>query len=114
MSVTEELEKLVSLRDGGDLTEAEFQKAKELLLAGGEAGATVVPQLPSASPAKEEKSRTTQLLIGIFAALAALMSALSAMINPSPLKIASVVIWTIVAVVGWVSYVRLAAGSGRG
>ena len=65
MNITTELEKLVALRDRGDLTQAEFEEAKSRLFAkdgsGTESGDAMIP-----SPSKPKPIPGLSLAIGVF------------------------------------------------
>lgn len=108
MSLSSELEKLISLRERGELTPAEFETAKKRLLAGGEVVAP--PPIPETAPDEltdKRKKRGIQLLTAILASVAAALSAGSVLINPSPLKLIILLIWVVAATFGWIGYAKL-------
>ena len=105
MSITAELEKLISLRDQGDLSQAEFEKAKALLLSGEEASSQ--PVSPPVTLAERDKKRKTQFLCAVLSTVAAALSICSAFLNPSVLKIVILLIWVTAAIFWWVSYSKL-------
>ena len=111
MSITAELEKLISLRDQGDLSQAEFEKAKALLLSG-EEEASSPPASPPATLAERDKKRKTQFLCAVLSTVAAALSICSAFLNPSVLKIVILLIWVTAAIFWWVSYSKLKSGIG--
>lgn len=105
MTIASELEKLVLLRDRGDLSQAEFEKAKEQLLAGeaSEASpATYRNQPPLAEDGQEGKPKQT-LLIATLSTIAAAFSAASAAINPSPLSLLAFGLFTVAATLNWIA-----------
>ena len=108
MSITSELEKLISLRDRGDLTETEFEKAKAILLAGQTAATTSV-QNASPVPLEEEgqeKKKKVQLLTAVLSTVAAVLSAISAIIATSPLKLLAFGLFAAAAIGNWIVYLR--------
>ncbi|MGB1131307.1 MAG: SHOCT domain-containing protein [Haloferula sp.] len=114
MSIASELEKLTALRNRGDLSEAEFTKAKAVLLAGENSEGSSSPPTEDQSESGRAspdpslaKRRNTQLLIAIFATVAAIFSSISAVIAPSGLKIAILILWVVASVSGWISYQKI-------
>jgi tRNA A37 threonylcarbamoyladenosine synthetase subunit TsaC/SUA5/YrdC len=106
MSITTDLEKLVSLRDSSDLSEAEFEKAKERLLSGevtGVSPSTERNQPPLAQEGEGGKPKHT-LLIAILSTIAAALFAGSAAINPSPLKLLAFACFTVVPTLNWIEF----------
>lgn len=99
MPIASDLEKLVSLKDRGELSQAEFEKAKERLLSREVTGApptTEGDQPPIALEGQGENSKHT-LLIAIFSVIAAALMAGSAAINPSPFKLLAFALFTVAA-----------------
>jgi|TARA_B110000305_G_scaffold65627_1_gene73367 hypothetical protein len=106
MPIVSDLEKLALLRDRGDLSQAEFEKAKERLLSG---------EVPGVSPSTERnqpliaqegqgcKPKHT-LLIAILSTIAAALMAGSAAINPSPLKLLAFALFTVAATLNWIEF----------
>ena len=106
MPIASDLEKLVSLRDSGDLSQAEFETAKERLLSGEVAGvspATDRNQPPLAEEGQGGKPKHT-LLIAILSTIAAALMAGSAAINPSPLKLLAFALFTVAATLNWIVF----------
>ena len=106
MPIASDLEKLVSLRDRGDLSQAEFEKAKERLLSGeitGGSPATERNQHPLHEKAKGGRPKHT-LLIAILSTIAAALSAGSAAINPSPLKLLAFACFIVAATLNWIVF----------
>lgn len=106
MPIASDLEKLVLLRDSGDLSQAEFEKAKERLLSREDPGVSPAnesnrPPLPE--EVKGGKSRHT-LLIAILQTIAAASFAGSAAINPSPLKLLAFACLTVAATLNWIAF----------
>ena len=95
MSITTELEKLSSLKDRGDLSESEFEKAKALVLSG---------EKPADALAKRDKDRKTQFLIAFFATLGALFSGGSLILDPSLFTAGVLIFWLGLSTAGWMSY----------
>lgn len=107
MSIASELEKLTALRDRGDLSQSEFERAKALLLSG-KANEVQPPALPaSGRPGQAGKKRRTQLVIAVCATITAALSGASLAINPNPLKGVLLLLWAVVAVAGWISWSRM-------
>ena len=109
MSITSELERLSAIRDRGDLSPAEFEKAKRLLLSDEGAEATPVEE-PAPSPAAaHEKKRRTMFLVAILSSVAAALSATSMIINPSPFSVGSLMMWLGLSSYWWVTLTKLKA-----
>lgn len=100
--MTSELEKLVSLRDRGDLSQAEFEKAKALLLSNQETGAVTGHETTS----EEGKERRTWLLVANLMTVTVALSVVSVALNPSAIKLVLVVLWTVASALAWVTYSR--------
>ncbi|NNC88431.1 MAG: SHOCT domain-containing protein [Akkermansiaceae bacterium] len=103
MPIASDLEKLVLLRDNGDLSQAEFEKAKERLLTDEVAKETPAskgkePSLPEES---EEGKPKQILLIAILSTVAAALSGGAAAINPSPLGVLAFAGFTTAAALNW-------------
>ena len=109
MNINAELEKLIVHRDRGDLSQAEFEKAKTLLLSQESPQPTALPKMDPDSLEAKMKKKSTQLLTGTLASLAALLGIASAIIDPSILKLVLVVIWVVVATLAWVAHAKLKA-----
>lgn len=102
MSITSELEKLSSLRERGDLSDAEFEQAKALLLSGKDT-ASEPPPLPSGEAPAEKNNRGMHLAIAICTTVAAVMSAISAALDPNAPSFASLLIWSGLSIYWWIS-----------
>lgn len=100
MSIASDLEKLTSLRDQGALSPTEFVKAKELLLSEENTEGNSVCQTTS----EKKKQSKTQLLVANLLTLTAAMSVASVIINPSPIKLVSVILWTVASTLAWSAY----------
>lgn len=108
MPLTSDLEKLIVLRDRGDLSPAEFQKAKDRLLSG---------DVPEGSPASEmnrparpekvggDKPKPT-LLVAILSTCAAAFSGGSAMIKPSALGALAFACFAVAATLNWALFIK--------
>ena len=103
MPITSDLEKLVSLRDCGDLSQAEFEKAKERLLSG---------EVPRVSPSTERNQpplpqggkRKYILLVAILSTIAAALSGGAVVIGSSPIRLAAFALFTVAATLNWVEF----------
>lgn len=98
MTISTEIEKLTNLRDKGDLTQEEFEKAKALLLSG--------EKLPETTSDKEKKLKT-QKWVAILLTITVGLSSGSALIKPSPVNMVLVILWVVAATLAWSSYSRL-------
>lgn len=98
MSITSELKKLTSLKDRGDLSQAEFEKAKALLLPGENAAAS----MPNAG----EKKRKTLLLVAILSIILVVVSAGAVVLAPSPIKLLALVLFTVACTLNWCAIVK--------
>jgi tRNA A37 threonylcarbamoyladenosine synthetase subunit TsaC/SUA5/YrdC len=106
MPIVSDLEKLALLRDSGDLSQAEFEKAKERLLSGevtGVSPSTERNKPPQAQEDQKGKPKHT-LLIAILSTVAAALMAGSAAINPSPLKLLTFALFTVTATLNWIAF----------
>ena len=110
MTISSELEKLISLRDRGDLSEEEFEKAKELALSGETPGDSPAGEEPPALPASRKKAIGTPLLSAILLTVVVALGGGSLVLNPSPLTGLIFVIWVVAAVLAWVSLARAEKG----
>ncbi len=107
MNITSELEKLASLRDCGNLSQAEYEQAKALLLSG-RGPETKPPTLPIQETGEESnKKRKTQLLCAVFSTLAAALSGVSAIIAPSLGSIGILIFWVGLSSFWWISHSKL-------
>ena len=95
MYISSELEKLTSLKERGDLTQKEFEKAKAFLLSG--------QKLPDTALEKIKKLKS-QKLAAILLTITAGLSSGSALIKPSPLHLVLVILWVVAATLCWASY----------
>ena len=106
MPIASDIEKLVSLRDCGDLSQAEFEKAKERLLSG---------EVPGVSPSAERNQtalshegqggkRKHTLLIAILSTIAAALSGGAAVIGSSPIGLVAFALFTVAATLNWVEF----------
>lgn len=106
MPIVSDLERLALLRDSGDLSQAEFEKAKERLLSEevtGVSPSTERNQPPLAQEGQGGKPKHT-LLIAILSTIAAALMAGSAAINPSPLKLLALALFIIAATLNWIVF----------
>jgi len=106
MPIASDLEKLVLLRDSGDLTQAEFEAAKARLLSGQVEGVSPAPertQPPFPEGIEQGKPKHT-LLVAILSTIAAALSGGSAAINPSPLKLLAFSLFTVAATLNWIVF----------
>ena len=106
MNISSELEKLISLRDRGELSQKEFEKAKAVLLSGEHAGPIEVHKANSKTLAEKKKKCKTHLLTAGLLTLTAALSGVSVSINPSPLKVILIVLWVVAATLAWSTYFR--------
>ena len=104
MSIAQELEKLVSMRDCGDLTHAEFEIAKERLLSGDVRDASQAAEKEPPSHPKERKPKQT-LLIAIFSTIAAAFAAGSAIF--SPLSLIVFALFAVASTLNWIQVSKL-------
>ena len=108
MSVVSDLEKLVALRDSGDLSHGEFEKAKEGLLSGEVtevSPATERNRPPFPEGGKASKSQHT-FLVAILSTIAAVFMAVSAAINPSPLELLAFALFATAATLNWFAFLK--------
>jgi hypothetical protein len=106
MTIASDLEKLVLLRDRGDLSLAEFEIAKERLLSGEVTGispATETNKPPLPEEVEGGKPKHT-LLIAILSTIAAALMAGSAAMNPSPLKLLAFALFIVAATLNWIVF----------
>ncbi|BCX46974.1 hypothetical protein HAHE_08820 [Haloferula helveola] len=113
MNIASEIEKLTSLRDRGDLSPAEFEQAKALVLSGKDPDAQLPPHPIREESEKIRKKAKTQLLGGILASTAAVLSGCSVLLNPSTLKLVIMTLWVIASVFWWISYFKLRTQRGK-
>ena len=114
MSIISELERLSALRDRGDLSDEEFDKAKAIVLSGKNEMEPASDETESAkgtafteAPEELTKRKKTHFLVGVFATIAAVFSAVSVVLDPSKLQIVIFVIWVLASVAGWSTYSKL-------
>lgn len=107
MSISAEIEKLSSLRDRGDLSPAEFEKAKAILLSDGGMDSQPAPSPIPASLEKMIKQRETHLLCAVLTAVAAALNGVAILLNPSALKIVTMILWSVASIFWWSSYLQL-------
>ena len=114
MSIISELERLSALRDRGDLSDEEFDKAKAIVLSGKEVLEPAFDETTSEeriviteAPDELTRRKQTHFLVGVFATIAAVFSAVSAVLDPSKLQIVIFVIWVLASVAGWSTYSKL-------
>lgn len=113
MNISSEPEKLVSLRDRGDLSQAEFDQAKALLLSEQDDGATPHGKNTDGSLSEMNKKRKVYLIASAGTTLAAALSGVSATISPSPVKLVVVLCWVVAAGLWWHSYSKLGKETGK-
>ncbi|MFT4548876.1 MAG: hypothetical protein ACI9MB_002844 [Verrucomicrobiales bacterium] len=106
MTIASDLEKLVLLRDRGDLSQPEFEKAKERLLSGEVTGVSPATETNQpALPDEVEGGRPKHtLLIAILSTIAAAFSTGSAVIDPSPLSLLAFVGFTVASTLNWIVF----------
>lgn len=108
MNITTELEKLTSLKDRGDLTQKEFEKAKERLLFCDVEGASEMDEAESLPRPKKGESNGSNhyFLIAFFSTIAVVFSGGSAAIGPNSLKLIAFAGFTVAATLNWVSFFK--------
>jgi len=113
--ITSELEKLASLRDRGDLSQAEFEKAKELLLSEENTDATLDNRSsPNNSAGERERNPLkTRLLVSILSTVSAAFAGGSAAIDPSPISLLVLALFVVASTLSWTWYARLRRGISR-
>ena len=106
MPIASDLEKLVSLRDGGDLSQAEFEKAKERLLSGDVPGVSPSTERNQSALSQEGQGgkRKHTLLIAILSTIAAALSGAAAVIGSSPIGLVAFALFTVAATLNWVEF----------
>ena len=106
MPIASDLERLVSLRDRGDLSQAEFEKAKERLLSVEVTGASQASETNPPPLPKEGEGGMPQryLLIATLSTIAAACSAGSAIIDPSPISLVAFALFTVAATLNWIEF----------
>ncbi|MDB4357390.1 SHOCT domain-containing protein [Mariniblastus sp.] len=113
MNITTELEKLVSLKDRGDLSQLEFERAKERLLFGEVTDSVDSNSLPLPKKYKESKPNH-YLLIATLSTIAMAFSGVSALINPNPLSLIGFALFMIASLLNWIAFLRHAFKNGMG
>lgn len=106
MSIAQELETLISLRDRGELTHAEFGIAKERLLSGDVRDALQAAEKEPPADPKERKPKQT-LLIAILSTIAAAFAAGSAILDPSPLSLLAFALFAVASTLNWIQVSKL-------
>lgn len=108
MPIASDLEKLVSLRERGDLSQAEFDKAKERLLSEEVTGAS--PATETNEPLFPETTKggrpNRSLLIAFLSTIAAAFSGGSAVIDPSPIALVAFALFTVAATLNWIEFLK--------
>lgn len=104
MAIRSDLERLVSLRDCGDLSQEEFEKAKDLLLSGENDEASLKEHDCGACLTRNKKELKTQLWCAALLTITWTMSLVAALINPSALNLVLIGTWAVAATLSWVSY----------
>ena len=105
MSIATELQQLTSMRNRGDLTQEEFERAKERLLAedANDASQAVETKTPPV-PGESNESRSYQnLVVAILSTIAAAFSAGSALLDPSPISLLAFALFTVAATLNWIA-----------
>jgi hypothetical protein len=103
MNISSELEKLAELRDRGDLSKEEFEKAKSMVLSGQASG-----DFSSDNKASDlEKKTKTYRLISILSTITVALSAGSAIIAPSPINVLILVLFVVASTLNWAEYNKL-------
>lgn len=108
MSIVQELEKLTSLRDRGDLSQVEYEVAKERLLSGNVA-TTSLPADRETSPSPKQNGSGQTLLIAILSTVAALFAAGSAVLDPTPVSFVALVLFAVASTLNWMQVSRVNA-----
>lgn len=108
MNITTELEKLTSLKDRGDLTQKEFEKAKERLLF---CDAERAPEVDEANslplPKKGETNGSNHyFLIAFLSTIAVAFSGGSVALGPNSLNLIAFAGFTIASTLNWVSFFK--------
>lgn len=106
MSISTDLEKLVSLRDRGNLSPSEFEKAKERLLS--EEVPDVSPIIDGNQSAVPEESEGAKpgrsRLIAVLSTVPVVFLAGSSAIDPSLLKLLALTGFTVAATLNWMVF----------
>lgn len=110
MNIGSEIEKLISQRDEGHLSQDEFENAKALLLSQENANNATNKNNSKSSHDKQFKR---QYLISVLSTLAAALSGASAVIAPSLMKVIILTLFVIAATLNWVGYSNLHKKSER-
>ncbi len=87
MAIRSDLERLVSLRDCGDLSQEEFEKAKDLLLSGENDEASLKEHDCGACLTRNKKELKTKLWCAALLTITWTMSLVAALMNPSALNL---------------------------
>ena len=104
MSIASNLEKLVSLRDKGDLSQVEFEKAKERLLSG-DFPDDASSQTPVRKAVGGENPKNT-FLIAILSTISAALAIGSATIDPSPVSWLAFSGFAVASMLNWILYFK--------
>ncbi|MDF1851845.1 MAG: SHOCT domain-containing protein [Verrucomicrobiales bacterium] len=113
MNIRTELEKLVSLRERGELSQAESEQAKGLLLSDQPTEAANGHKEVEQDLERKRKKVKTQFLTAIFATVAALFGGVSAAIAPGPVNSVIFAMWLIASTLWWVDYAKGKAELGK-
>ena len=99
-----ELEKLASLRDGGKLSQEQFEKAKKRLLSDDvKWGSQIREENTPLSPKNSGKGKPERfLLITVLSTIAAAFAAGSALIDPSPISLLAFGLFAVLATLHWI------------
>ena len=106
MSLATELETPTSLTDRGELTQAEFEKAKERLLSEHVTGASQATEARPSPPPLEGKGTGPKqlLLIAILSTIAVVFSWISAVLNSSPISSLALALFTVASTLNWIEF----------
>ena len=112
MDIASEFEKLVTLRDRNQLTDAEFEKAKKILLSNGWVQESAIPRNQAAKIAVKEKAvgPTSSLQVAVLSTVALVFSAIAVAMNPSPLSFIAFSLFGIASMLNWIEFFRGSKG----
>lgn len=108
MEIGSELEKLVSLRERGELSREEFEKAKQALFFRDCLQESKVPSGKSSKPEANSNNGKSQpyLLIAVLSTVAMVFSGGSAMIGPTPLKYLAFALMATASILNWNEFLK--------